>query len=81
MDAWTDGRRTGGRMMDGWMDGCMNFNELDCLMNFIALEKINYFANRSIKLGIGVSQTIYNIRVHVVSDLQLSSLTQIGICK
>ena len=58
----------------------MNFNELDCLMNFNALEKINYFANRSIKLGIGVSQAIYNIRVHVVSDLQLSPLTQIGIC-
>ena len=71
MDGWTRGR------MDGWL---MNFNELDCLMNFNALEKSNYFANRSKKLGIEVSHAIYNIRVHVVSDLQLSPLTQIGIC-
>ena len=40
----------------------------------------NSFAKRSIKLDSYVSQAIYNIRVRVVSDIQLSPSAQVCRC-
>ena len=51
----------------------INFN-----FDFVAIYEMyfqNFFANRSIEYK--VSQTIYNIRVRVVLDIQLSPLAQV----